>query len=282
MTNLLTKPLLLSLSAKFATLRPIHLHCNAQPGQPGQSVNRPMPLFGRRDSLQSARHVRLSQDAQDDEMDAAFNDSDEAAPLNVDKSHDDEDDDQFYNASSTSRSGHARNENASESSNIEGQADRDPLLASSTSSYPPNSPPRTSFQSRTTPGAYDFELSVADQPLPSSAPVLPEPPMTSSALSAARNRTLRARLANATNSLFGRYNPLATSDPDAPAGGRTLTGPNRNDGVFANLTAKPERRREDRQEWVGGDDEGNGKEMPPVSLCARSICKLSTDMFGDD
>lgn len=69
-----------------------------------------------------------------------------------------------------------------------------------------------------------------------------------------------------------RYGRLATADPDGEVNPHSRLAHHpfgsgmRNDGVFANLVAKPEAPRPGRgAEYAGGDDNGE-KEVPPVRL----------------
>ncbi|GAA97093.1 uncharacterized protein L969DRAFT_96972 [Mixia osmundae IAM 14324] len=84
---------------------------------------------------------------------------------------------------------------------------------------------------------------------------LPVPVTQPTALAGSRMRAWRHRLL-----------PSSLLHPGAPSIHTSHSGPGSgNDGVFANLNAKPEMRRGEhgQLEFVGGDDEGAGKEVPP-------------------
>lgn len=79
---------------------------------------------------------------------------------------------------------------------------------------------------------------------------------------------------------ISRYGRLAQSDPDHHAAS-AFSGRQAgmaNDGVFANLSAKPERRPRTQEgdiDYVGGDDENGSKEAPPV--CVHSPNSLERE-----
>lgn len=214
-----------------------------------------MTSFFRR--TQSGSHQPLNQQDQDDELDAAFQ---EDAP----------------NDNSSSR----RYDNLSSDST----SSQTPLTAASNDDYPPVNSAHSDSTSR-----YNFETSPMEDhtSVPSSTVDFPSHHhhhATSTTLSAHRNQSLRDRIAQATNKILGRYNPLSTQDPDhhhTVGGRRVMSGPGYNDGVFANLAAKPERRRQpNAPEYVGGDDEVGNKEAPPVSdICLTCITCAQSMMF---
>lgn len=118
--------------------------------------------------------------------------------------------------------------------------------------------------------AYDFELNPSQlRTAPSSAVDHPSTSidLPSRAASANRAGQLRQLLSRGFTGL-ARYGRLSTADPDVRYA-RASSGAN--DGVFANLSAKPEARPRNADgsvDWVGGDDEGNSKEVPPVRFIA--------------
>ena len=101
---------------------------------------------------------------------------------------------------------------------------------------------------------------------PGSVPAAPRQPA---------GRSWRDRLSSAL-ALGTRYDALGsghafTPGSLTPRGGPPVGTGLGNDGVFANLVAKPERRQGDGIEYVGGDDDGtNTKEMPPTYEAAAA------------
>lgn len=73
--------------------------------------------------------------------------------------------------------------------------------------------------------------------------------------------------------------PLPPRPLPGPQSTRVFGGGQGNDGVFANLSAKPDGMRRGEGEYVGGDDSGSGDkdEVPPVSLAVPGATDLRTD-----
>jgi hypothetical protein len=202
-----------------------------------------MPLSFFRRNATAARHSPLAQTelaADHDELEAAF------------ANGDDDDDDVDARPSR-----HPLCSPADIRINVAGDdsdPDDDPLRRTAGPSSSPASPPLQS-------GGYDFDSDrfSARQSTSAPRPLSPLP----SALPSAAPRTGLARFLPVGLAPF-RYARLSPRSSSATYGGGLG-----NDGVFANLNAKPERiRRRNADgtiEYVGGDDEAEGnKEAPPV------------------
>lgn len=116
--------------------------------------------------------------------------------------------------------------------------------------------------------AYDFELNPSElRSAPSSASNAESNNfMTGRVVPQGRSGQVRQALQWGLASLghFSRYGRIRSQDPDGQSAASVRGA---NDGVFANLSAKPEatsRTSNGNVDWVGGDDEGNNKEVPPV------------------
>lgn len=129
------------------------------------------------------------------------------------------------------------------------------------SSHPQNNPIASASSSADTP-AYNFEQSVF-----SGSGGLPL------SLQSSHNQspTFAARLGRWLPTRLRRYTPLA--DSEEAANRNNLGGGISNDGVWGNMSVKPQSRPQrmpgsDGVDIVGGDDEVEEKEVPPVSLAA--------------
>jgi hypothetical protein len=200
----------------------------------------PLSLFGRGSS--GPRHAPLAQSeraADHDELEAAF------------ANEDDDDDDVQPSASAAAHDVHI------DLNSLEEDVD-DPLGRAAGPSSSPDSPSPQQ-------GGYDFDSDPFSSRQSTSAP-RPLSPLPS-ALPSSPPRTGLARF------LPTRLGPFGYSSLPPRGASSTYGGGLGNDGVFANLNAKPERVRrqfaDGTLEYVGGDDEGEGnKEAPPV----RSPC----------
>ena len=205
----------------------------------------------------SGRHARLAASSdQDDELDAAF-----AGPDDRRNSHDDTTQERTALVES-------RSSVSSENSPAHDDAPTDPLRRPY--DPPPASQPHSDDvvpQPQSPAPRYEFLNPSARLPPPRPYEAPPAMPP-----SEPRRLSWRDRI---TSTL--RYGRLATGDPDSnPHSHLSIHHPYGsglgNDGVFANLSAKPEPVRRDANgglEFVGGDEEGSNKETPPVSFACR-------------
>lgn len=162
----------------------------------------------------------------------------------------------------------------------EEQGESHPLQSGSRAQHRRSGSESSSGSAESAAPPYDFELNPSElRAPPSSAVEHPSNslPLASRAASASRTSQIRHALSLGISSL-ARYGRLSTSDPDTRFA-RYSRGTN--DGVFANLSAKPEARArtaDGQIDWVGGDDEASSKEVPPVGLMFCSVPSIHPNL----